>query len=112
MNYINFLQQLIQIPSITDSQKESKPVDYITKLLDKNHIAYEIFGDGSKRNLVARIGKGKKSVLLNSHFDVVPAPKKMFEPVIRNGILYGRGAADAKGPLVAILSAFIELSKQ
>jgi acetylornithine deacetylase/succinyl-diaminopimelate desuccinylase-like protein len=48
------------------------------------------------------------SVALNAHIDVV-AP--YFPPRIKNGILFGRGACDDKGPLVAMLAALKILSQ-
>lgn len=111
MNTLAFLEELIRIPSITDSAKESEPLSLIKNLLDKEDIAYKIYGKGTKLSLVAQIGRGSKSVLLNGHFDVVPAPEEMFEPGTRDEKLYARGAADAKGPLAAILTAFVNLNK-
>lgn len=112
MNTIELVQQLIKIPSITDSPKEAEPLEVIKKILDKEGIAYKVIGKGTKQNLVATIGKGEKSVLLNSHFDVVPAKESMFQPVIKGNKLLARGSADAKGPLSAMLAAFINLNKK
>lgn len=112
MNNIDLLKQLVKIQSVTDSESESMPLEMIGRILHENNIHYKIIGSDSKKNLVAEIGHGKKSILLNSHFDVVPADKRMLIPKIKNGYLYGRGVADAKGPLVAMLDAFIKLSKQ
>ena len=55
--------------------------------------------------------KGGKSLLFNSHIDVMPADEAEewttppFEPHIRDGKLYGRGAADMKGGLMASVMA-------
>lgn len=52
-------------------------------------------------------GKGGKSLLFNSHVDVMPADEvdewtsHPFKAEIRDGKLYGRGAADMKGGLMA-----------
>lgn len=53
----------------------------------------------------------KKTVLIYAHYDVQPQGKleawrtPPFEPVIMDGVMYGRGTADNKGPLMAHLSA-------
>lgn len=109
---VEFLKQLVKIPSITDSQEEICPIVLIQKLLTQHNISYRIYGKGTKLNLVARFGKSKKSILLNSHFDVVPARSDMFIPREKSGKLYARGVSDAKGPLVAMLFAFLQLKKE
>ena len=54
----------------------------------------------------------KPTVLLYAHYDVVPVGNRElwhtdpFEPVIADGKLYGRGAADNKSPLMAHLEAY------
>jgi acetylornithine deacetylase/succinyl-diaminopimelate desuccinylase family protein len=57
---------------------------------------------------ILRNGAGP-TIVLNSHIDTVPVgtgwtgdPLKLVE---RNGLLYGRGACDAKGPIVAMAEA-------
>lgn len=51
---------------------------------------------------------GGMSVALNAHVDVV-AP--YFPPRIKNGIIFGRGACDDKGPLVAMVAALKVISE-
>lgn len=48
------------------------------------------------------------AVALNAHVDVV-AP--YFPPRVRNGAVFGRGACDDKGPLVAVITALKVLSE-
>ncbi len=48
---------------------------------------------------------GGKSIILNTHLDVVPAPDDMFEAKIEGDIIRGRGACDAKGHVVTALLA-------
>ena len=64
-----------------------------------------------------RSGNGAPTVLCYGHFDVQPAaPLELwesdpFEPEIRDGYLYGRGAVDDKGQLYMLLSAARELAR-
>jgi [amino group carrier protein]-lysine/ornithine hydrolase len=60
-------------------------------------------------NVIATKGHGEPRILLCGHMDTVPGQI----PVrIENGFIYGRGASDAKGPLVAMLLAASEFPKQ
>ena len=68
-----------------------------------------------RKNLVLKIeGTGEgKSLILNSHCDVVPAAdwKDAFNPVIKDGYLYGRGACDAKGQVATIYLTLLTLKE-
>jgi acetylornithine deacetylase len=60
-------------------------------------------------NVVARIGKpGGRSLMFNGHLDVVGAQGMThapFDPVERDGHIYGRGSADMKAGIAAMCAA-------
>jgi succinyl-diaminopimelate desuccinylase len=62
-------------------------------------------------NLWARRGNSKPLFVFAGHTDVVPPgplhkwTSAPFDPVIRDGYLYGRGAADMKGSIAAMVTA-------
>jgi succinyl-diaminopimelate desuccinylase len=62
-------------------------------------------------NLWARRGDATPLFVFAGHTDVVPPgpldawDSPPFEPVIRDGLLYGRGAADMKGSIAAMVTA-------
>jgi succinyl-diaminopimelate desuccinylase len=66
---------------------------------------------GSVENLWARRGSTAPVFCFAGHTDVVPAGpleewhSDPFEPAVRNGLLYGRGAADMKSGLAAMITA-------
>jgi len=67
-----------------------------------------------RSNLLAKLtpkGKVKQRVLLAPHLDTVNGAEEQFTPRIKHGRLYGRGAADAKGSVAAMLTALCELSR-
>lgn len=56
------------------------------------------------------LNDGEKQLDILAHLDVVPAGDgwtvtKPFEPVVKDGKIYGRGTADDKGPAIAALYA-------
>jgi succinyl-diaminopimelate desuccinylase len=70
-------------------------------------------GDGSYpvENLFATRGQGGKHLLFAGHTDVVPPGDRAqwssdpFDPVIRDGRIYGRGTADMKSGVAAFVTA-------
>jgi succinyl-diaminopimelate desuccinylase len=66
---------------------------------------------GEVTNLWARRGVERPLLCFAGHTDVVPPgpvdrwTSDPFEPQIRNGLLYGRGASDMKGSLAAMVTA-------
>lgn len=66
---------------------------------------------GEVDNLWARFGDAEPLLALAGHTDVVPpGPLEQwqsppFTPTVREGLLYGRGAADMKGSLAAMVTA-------
>jgi len=73
---------------------------------------------GSRANLTARIkSNGQRDALLfGAHLDVVPPGEAEwllppFEAVEADGKIFGRGAADMKGPLASLAGAIVEVIK-
>jgi len=69
-----------------------------------------------RSNLRLRVpgANGGRSLLFNTHLDVVPANEdqlRPFDPVVENGIVRGRGACDAKGQAATIFAAFAALRR-
>jgi acetylornithine deacetylase/succinyl-diaminopimelate desuccinylase-like protein len=51
---------------------------------------------------------GGRSLMLNGHIDTVPAyvmDFPAFQPFVKEGYLYGRGAVDMKGPIACMIMA-------
>ncbi len=72
---------------------------------------------GERVNLLATKDFGaKESVDIYTHLDVVPAGEgwstSPFEPVIRDGRIYGRGVADSKGSVASLLTALSVMKEQ
>lgn len=103
------LKAFVRFPSL--STKETPLVDWLeSEIRALNLVQVERYGD----NLVFSLGSGAPWLLLNSHTDVVPpSPNHVgdpFEPVERDGKLFGRGTVDAKGCGVSMLRALLDLA--
>jgi len=102
------LKNLIAIPSF--SKEEAKTADCIQKFLESHQIkthrimnnvwAFNQFYDASK-----------PTILLNSHHDTVKPNSSYtlnpFQPIEKDGKLYGLGSNDAGGPLVCLIATFL-----
>ena len=72
-------------------------------------LGFETANIDSVGNMVAVRGNGEPIILLCGHMDTVPG----IVPVRLEGdYLYGRGASDAKAPLVSMLLAAADIPKQ
>jgi succinyl-diaminopimelate desuccinylase len=79
--------------------------------LQKLGFAVEPMRFGQVDNFWARLGKAGPLLVFAGHTDVVPTgpleqwKSDPFKPEVRGGLLYGRGTADMKGGLAAMLVA-------
>ncbi|MEM4748828.1 MAG: M20 family metallopeptidase [Thermosphaera sp.] len=77
----------------------------------KNALSKQFNPDKPRYILMARIGKGKRVLQFNGHYDVVSPGEGWttdpFNPVVINGKVYGRGTTDMKAGIAAFLSAMI-----
>lgn len=113
-----WLQDFIRIDTINPPGNESRAVDFIAAILDKEGISYETAESAPGRgNIWARLeGGDKPALILLQHTDVVPADLKYWttDPLsgeIRDGYLWGRGTLDMKGTGMSQLATFISLHR-
>ena len=100
----NLLSDLIRINTTNPPGNETEAVKFLTKNLEKEGFACEVFESAPGRgSLITRLkGTGEgPSLLLLSHLDVVAAnPKEWsvdpFAGVVKDGFVWGRGAIDMK----------------
>lgn len=116
---IAILEKIISIKSVNDN--ETEVADYIASLFAKYKTVniQKVNYAENRDNLVVTMGiKGTKQIGFSGHMDVV-APGNIadwsgdpFSPWISDGKLYGRGAADMKGGLAALVVAMLELLEE
>jgi len=106
---LELAKQLIARRSITPA--DDGCLDLIAARLAKAGFACERLDRGEVRNLWARHGTGAPLLCLAGHVDVVPPgpverwTTEPFAPVERDGRLFGRGAADMKTSVAALVTA-------
>lgn len=111
---VKILSEIVAIPSVNDN--ELAVAQYLAQWINQYDIDTHIdYISGQRANLIATIGSGKPVVAVSGHMDVVNEgnhddwTSPPFELTERNGHLYGRGAADMKSGLAALVIAMIEI---
>ncbi|MDC7219882.1 MAG: M20/M25/M40 family metallo-hydrolase [Spirochaetales bacterium] len=108
---MQLLKDLIKIDS-SSPDNINKAVILTAAYLKDHSIEGKILTNGGLKSYVAVIGQGEKTLIFNGHLDVVSAAPEQFRPQEKEGRLYGRGSADMKGGCVAMIEAFIKLSRE
>jgi succinyl-diaminopimelate desuccinylase len=106
---LELTRALIACPSVTPADAGCQAL--MTERLAASGFSIETLQFGSVTNLWARRGDARPVLCFAGHTDVVPTGpleewrSDPFMPVIRDGVLYGRGAADMKSGLAAMVTA-------
>ena len=116
-NALNLAIELIRRPSVT--AHAPKDMENVLGLIEARLTALGFrckrypFGEGAARvdNLYARFGDSAPNFCFAGHVDVVPAGEAAswsegpFDGTIKDGQLWGRGAADMKGAIASFIAA-------
>jgi succinyl-diaminopimelate desuccinylase len=109
MDTLSLARELIRLPSVSPADAGCQRL--IGDLLRGAGFSVESLKFGEVDNLWARRGRGSPALVFAGHTDVVPAgPREQwqvdpFAAVVEGGTLLGRGAADMKGSLAAMINA-------
>lgn len=115
MNVVEYAQELIRFDS-TSFRSNGEVSDYVDSVLgqlgfETERIEHTDAHGVPKSNVIGCFGAGTGGVAYFGHTDVVPsddwsiAEHGPFEPVLRDGRLYGRGSTDMKGSIACMLAA-------
>lgn len=122
-DFVQNLKALISYPSVLNEGENNTPFgqaiqDALEKTLDIcRELGFRTYLDPQGYYGYAEVGEGELLAIL-CHLDVVPAgdladwQTPPFEATVKEGILYGRGAQDDKGPSLAALYAVKSLLDQ
>ena len=128
---VNFLEEIIRFPSMGGQEEDVMQFMYqkFLPLVDDAELvplSDEILNDPEYSSPIPGIkydgrhylrlklnGSGSgKSLIFNAHADVVPpSTEDQFEPFIKDGHIYGRGASDDKGQ-IAVFYLMLKMIKE
>jgi succinyl-diaminopimelate desuccinylase len=120
----SFLRELVELDTNSDEKSNyAECAEVIKKYCKEAGLKVEVFDSKHEEtpqpNIVATLEVGaKETVLLCTHYDVVPAgdveswKKPPFKLTMEKGKAFGRGVSDNKGNIVACVSAAKELIKK
>ncbi len=97
MEAISLLTGLLQ--QFSPTGYENGAVNFLVEKMQQSGFQANIDAAG---NAVGTIGSGSREILLLGHIDTVPGKITVRQ---ENGVLFGRGAVDAKGPLASFVCA-------
>lgn len=101
---IKLLEKALRL--YTPSLSEKPLAEFLADKCDD--LGYDSIHIDEVGNLIATIGSGSPRVMLCGHMDTVPGKIKVRK---EGDLLYGRGASDAKAPLMALLLAAATIQK-
>ncbi len=120
--FIEELKELMRIPSVSaQTERDSDTqacAEWLVAHFKSLGLEASLIDKGGKPIVRASAkGKSSRQVVIYGHYDVQPEDPvdqwktPPFEPTIRDGILYGRGATDDKGQAFAHIKAVESLLK-
>lgn len=116
MSVVDLACELIRRPSVTPDDAGCQAL--VSARLEQAGFTVESLRFGAVDNLWATHGSGAPVLVFLGHTDVVPSgpaerwQSPPFEPELRDGFLFGRGAADMKGSVAAMVVALEDFVRQ
>ena len=116
---VQYLRDYVAIPSVNPMGRNDIPADIRGEARYAEHLAQQLRGIGLDVEVIggperpsviaeARAHDAVDTVMVASHLDTVPVDGMQiapFDPVIKDGRLYGRGSCDTKSGMAALLEA-------
>jgi acetylornithine deacetylase/succinyl-diaminopimelate desuccinylase-like protein len=116
----SLLSRYIQIDTTNPPGNEIKAAAFLKSIFDREGIEATIIESAPGRANLRAVLRGdgsRKSIILLNHMDVVPADEKLWQArpfggEIKDGVIWGRGALDDKGPAIMEVAAMLALKRQ
>ena len=116
----DLLRRYIAVDTSNPPGNELAGVGFLSQVLRENGIDSETYAvDSQRANMSARLAGdgGKRPLVLLNHIDVVPAEREFwqedpFAGVVKDGVIWGRGALDMKSMTVMELMTLLLLRRR
>lgn len=108
---MELLKDLIKIDSSTKASA-NEAILYCEKWLKDEGLLVKLIEHNGHKSILCEIGAGNKTLIFNGHVDVVNAKTKQFSPYESDGKLFGRGSADMKAGVSAMMCALVDLKNE
>lgn len=115
MNTRELAEELIGFQTVSPIENP-EIFEFIELYLEDRGIESRIHEHNGVYSLTASVGAGRPRVCLNGHVDVVEPGEgwkvtEPFQPRVKDGKLYGRGATDMKGSAAAMIQALVDIDR-
>jgi putative selenium metabolism hydrolase len=111
---VEFLRDIVAIPSLScDEERVVNRIEREMQSLGFDEVRVDAMG-----NLIGRVGSGARSVALDGHVDTVDIANPdlwetdPFDPVVKDGCIFGRGTVDMKAGVASAVYAAALLKKK
>ncbi len=113
MDPLLILLDLIPLETVSDPARgrlvDAEQGERVLRVLERHGFQGELYVNEGTPIILSVAGEGRPVTLFMAHFDVVPPgpgwTRDPFRPVVEDGRVYGRGAADDKSNVAAIAAA-------
>lgn len=109
---VSLAKELISIPSVSNDIPKAVEIFEVIKKQLPEYPYTSFVSRGLPSILYSNQTKKTKNfkIIFNAHMDVVPGTKEQYQPYIKDGRLYGRGALDTKAAGAVMILLFKEIA--
>jgi excisionase family DNA binding protein len=115
---VDLLQKMVTMASSTqEKEQELLLANFVGSYLDQNKIRSVVYRENDAVVVRGSLGWADKGLLFDSPLDTTPAGDERqwkyppYDGIVKGGRMYGRGTADCKAGIVAMIYACLALKK-
>lgn len=110
---LELTERLVEFKSTNDNKEEIEAcLKFIEKYFSGPEFSIERHSYEDIPSLVITFGEKDPELMLHGHIDVIEASDELFDPERRDGKVYGRGTADMKAGVAALMQLMKDLKDE